>query len=362
MLNGGAGISRYIQELTLKLLALDKANQYVLFFNRLTPDLDQLYRPFGHDMVATGIGHYSLAEQIQLPFILRKYKLDLVHFPHFNVPLLYSKPFVVTIHDLTHTKFPGRKKSHIPHRIAYNLVLINAIKTAKKIIAVSQATKKEILEHFAGIPTDKIQVVYEGSSEFYSMTNKDDAMALLSKKFGLSKPFLLYVGVWRRYKNLPALAQAFDRLAEQFDYDLVLAGEPDPFYPEIQAQVMGIKHRDRIRALGRVSEVDLKNLYNAAALTVMPSLHEGFGLPLLESAARGTGVACSDIPTLREVMGQAAEYFDPTNLDNIVDVLAGLLSNPLRMEELANLALNRVKHFSWKQTAAETLNIYQSIQ
>jgi glycosyltransferase involved in cell wall biosynthesis len=185
-------------------------------------------------------------------------------------------------------------------------------------------------------------------------------MAQLQKKFGFTRPFLLYVGVWRRYKNLPMLAKAFDKLAEQFDYDLVLAGEPDPFYPEIKEQVMGIKHKDRIRAIGRVNDADLKNLYNAADLTVMPSLHEGFGLPLLESAACGTGVACSDIPTLREVMGQAAEYFDPTNLDNMTDVLSELLSNHTRLEELANLALNRVKHFSWKQAAAETIAIYNS--
>jgi glycosyltransferase involved in cell wall biosynthesis len=339
---------------------MDKTNQYVLFFNQLTPNLDQIYRPFGHEMVATGIGHYSIAEQIKLPFILKRYKLDLVHFPHFNVPLLYRKPFMVTIHDLTHTKFPGRKKSHILHRFAYNLVLINAIRAAKKIIAVSQSTKNEILEHFSSISADKIQVVYEGASEYYAMTNKDEAMAQLQKKFGFTRPFLLYVGVWRRYKNLPMLAKAFDKLAEQFDYDLVLAGEPDPFYPEIKEQVMGIKHKDRIRAIGRVNDADLKNLYNAADLTVMPSLHEGFGLPLLESAACGTGVACSDIPTLREVMGQAAEYFDPTNLDNMTDVLSELLSNHTRLEELANLALNRVKHFSWKQAAAETIAIYNS--
>src|SRR5690349_7764830 len=128
MLNEGSGISRYIQELTTKLLALDKTNQYVPFFNQLTPELDHVYRPFGHEMVATGIGHYSVAEQLRLPGILKKYNLDLVHFPHFNVPLFYRKPFIVTIHDLTHTRFPGKKKTHFIHRIAYNLILSNAIR------------------------------------------------------------------------------------------------------------------------------------------------------------------------------------------------------------------------------------------
>ncbi|HYE22474.1 MAG TPA: hypothetical protein VD998_02695, partial [Verrucomicrobiae bacterium] len=130
MLGGGAGISRYLQELSLQILKSDRRNQYVLIFRQITPQIDQLYRPFGHEMIATGIAHYSLMEQLYFPFILLKQKLDLMHFPHFNVPILYRKPFVVTIHDLTHTKYPGRKKARMIHRFAYNLILVNAIKSA----------------------------------------------------------------------------------------------------------------------------------------------------------------------------------------------------------------------------------------
>ncbi|MGE5297663.1 MAG: glycosyltransferase family 4 protein [Acidobacteriaceae bacterium] len=358
MAGGGAGISRYIESLASQILALDK-NKYVLFFNRLDSTLRSRFASFGAEMVETGIGHYTFDEQYKLPSILNKYDLDLVHFPHFNVPVLYRKPFVVTIHDLTHTRFPGRKKSRIIHRLAYNFILKKSIQRSKKIIAVSQSTKKEILEFFPRTPSEKIMPIYEGVAPGYRIMNKHEAFEKLSPNFQIKKPFLLYVGVWRRYKNLPALAQAFDLIAEKHGLDLVLAGAEDPYYPEIKEQILGIKNAHRVRILGRVSDEDLNLLYNAAELMVLPSFYEGFGLTVLEAAACGTPVACSDIPTLREVMGQAAEYFDPNNIENMADVLSGIIASPNRAEELANLGLSRVKHFSWKQAALETINVYK---
>lgn len=362
MLGGGSGISRYIGELTRQILTLDKSNEYVLFFNRLDDEIRAEYSSFGYRMIETGIRHYSWAEQIKLPGILRKEKLDLVHFPHFNVPLLYTGKFVVTIHDLTHTLFPGKKKTHFVSRAAYNLSILNAVKRAKKIIAVSQSTKNEIKEYF-GTPDGKIQVVYEGFKDLYKVIDRDEAYKKIAGKFGLTRPFLLYVGVWRRYKNLPALAKVFDRLVDAGnDLDLVLAGEPDPFYPEIKEQVTSGKHKDRVRSLGRVTDEDLMYLYNACRMFVLPSLAEGFGLTALEAGACGAPIACSDIPTLREVMGQGAEFFDPNNEDNMFDILTGTINNFQKLEDLANAALSRSKHFSWKQAAEETIKIYGSVK
>ena len=358
MASGGSGIGRYITELSHEILKQDKANRYVLFFHDAAASQD--YLQYGHKIVITGIPHYSLAEQLNLPKILNKENLDLVHFPHFNVPLFYRKPYVVTIHDLTHTLFPGRKKSHMVHRLAYRIIFRKAIARAKKVIAVSQATKQDILNHFK-VPAEKITVVYEGFKATYSMMDKQEAFEKISNRFGITKPYILYVGEWRRYKNLPLLAQAFDKLrAQGLDLQLVLAGKPDPNYPEIKDKVFGIKNVNELVAPGRVTDDELKLLYNAATLFVLPSLIEGFGLPPLEAAACGTPSALADIPALREVMGQGAEFFDPNNLDNMTDVLANLLSNPNRLEELANLALNRARHFSWKQAAIETINVYEN--
>lgn len=362
MLKGGSGISRYIKELSVSVLSQDKSNQYVLFFKDLDTETRSEYEKFGHEMVETGIGHYTLAEQLKLPGILKSYKLDLVHFPHFNVPIWYNKPFVVTIHDLTHTRYPGKKKSRIFHRLAYNAVLAAAIKKSSRIIAVSESTKKEILEFF-GVDSQKIQVVYEGANAIYGVMDKDLAFEQASNRFGITKPFILYVGVWRRYKNLPNLALAFDRLVESgINAELVLAGEEDPFYPEIKEQIYRIKNKDRVKALGRVSDEELNFLYNASNLFCLPSLHEGFGLTALEAAACGTPVVCSDIPTLREVMGQAAEYFDPHNPDNMADIMKEVVSNEHRGHELANLALSRVRHFSWEKAGQESLKVYESIK
>lgn len=359
MISGGAGISRYVTELSVSILSQDKRNQYVLFFNKLDDKTREVFAAFGHKMIETGIGHYSWQEQLKLPAILNREALDLIHFPHFNVPLLYRRPFVVTIHDLTHTRFPGRKKSRVLHRLAYNLVLKNAINRSRKIIAVSESTKKEILENFR-VPEGRIEVVYEGAAGSYGMIDKEQAFTQVSNRFGIRKPYILYVGVWRRYKNLPRLAQAYDRLAEAGrDFDLVLAGEPDPFYPEIKEQVYAVRHKDRIRAVGRVTDQELNLLYNAAAMFVLPSLYEGFGLTALEAAACGIPIVCSDIPALREVMGAGADYFDAENIENMADVMLRVLDDPKRAEELANLALGRIRHFSWKQAGLATINFYE---
>ena len=361
MIDGGAGISRYVEELFLSVLKKDRQNKYVLFFNVISPRSKELFGKFKHEMVETKIRHYSYAEQIYLPGIINKYNLDLVHFPHFNVPLFYRKPFIVTIHDLTHTRFPGRKKSHMLHRLAYNLVLTNAIKSSKKIIAVSESTKKEILE-FYKISAEKIQVIYEGASQKYSLMSKDEALSKIASKFNITKPFILYAGVWRRYKNLPFLAAVFDKLKEKgLNIQFVLAGSPDPFYPEIKNQVMSAKFKQDLRPLGYVSDEDLNYLYNSATLFVLPSFAEGFGLIALEAAACGTPIACSDIPTLREIMGSAAEYFDPHNLENATDVISGLLNNPTRMEDLANAGLRRIRNYSWEKAGEETIQLYENV-
>ena len=357
MLGGGSGIDRYITELSHEILKQDKTNKYVLFFRNA--DKSANYTQYGQKIVIANIPHYSLAEQIKLPAILKREKLDLVHFPHFNVPIFYKRPFVVTIHDLTHTLFPGRKKLHFFHRFAYRLVFANAIRNSRRIIAVSQSTKNQIIDFFSVDP-HKISVVYEGFSSTYQMTDKQEAFEQISKKFGLTKPFILYVGVWRRYKNLPMLAKAFEQLRDRgHQIQLVLAGEADKNYPEIQEQIFSIKYKQDIKAVGRVSDADLKLLYNAARLFILPSLAEGFGLTSLEAAACGVPVACSDIPTLREIMGQGAEYFDPTNLVNMTETIDNLIKNDIRLEELANLGLSRSKHFSWKSAATETVAAYQ---
>jgi glycosyltransferase involved in cell wall biosynthesis len=361
MSDGGSGIGRYITELSHQILSMDKTNEYVLFFR--DESQSEKYKEYGHKVVITGIEHYTFAEQWKLPSIMQKEHLDVVHFPHFNVPIFYRGKFVVTIHDLTHTLIPGKKKSHFIHRLAYHWVFWNAVKSAHRIIAVSEATKKALLDYYHylnhDIYHDKIQVVYEGFNEKYKMMDKLEAFAQVSNSFGVTKPYILYVGDWRRYKNLTQLANAFDKLIDQgLDLEWVLVGKKDPFYPEIEEQIFSIKHKDRIKALGRISDEDLKAVYNGALLFVLPSSMEGFGLTLLEAAACGVPIACSDIPSLREVAGQGAEYFDPNNLQNMIEVIKNLVTNERRLEELANLALSRSKHFSWKKAAEETLEVY----
>lgn len=312
-------------------------------------------------MIKSQTKYYSFEEQTKFVWELKKLKLDVVHFPSFNVPMFYSRKFVVTIHDIIHHLYPGKKKSRWFHRLAYRLVINSAIKRASKIIAVSEATKDDVRKTFKIDPL-KISVIYEGVEERYGEKITNAKLQVIKEKYGITKPYILFVGVWRQYKNLERLALAFDILKEKgFDYQLVMAGKVDPFYPEIRQAVFGIKNNKDIKALGYVPDEDLPALYQSAKVFVLPSLVEGFGLIGLEAQASGVPAAVSDIPVLREVLGEGAVYFDPRNEDDMARTCHLVLDTESSVvKELVEQGRQNAKKFDWQQTARETLKIYQN--
>src|SRR3989344_6345829 len=220
MAGTGEGIGRYVAEVAERLTAMDKKNQYVLLFSdsKIAANfVSQLPRDqvanFQSGVVASK--YYSWGEQTKLILERRKLKLDLVHFPNFNVPIFYPGKFVITIHDIIHHYYPGKKKSRFFHRLAYKATIWTAVKRAAKIIAVSEATKGDLIREF-NIPDERVEVIYEGisASFFEHHDNMNDIQIL--QKYSITKPYILTVGVWRQYKNLPNLARAFDILREKY--------------------------------------------------------------------------------------------------------------------------------------------------
>lgn len=174
------------------------------------------------------------------------------------------------------------------------------------------------------------------------------------------KPYILFVGVWRQYKNLPRLARAFDILKERFpDLKLVLAGKIDPFYPEIKKEVMAARNVRDIKVMSFVPDEGLAALYKEAELLVLPSLTEGFGLIGVEAQSAGTPVAASDIPVLREVLGNGAIYFDPENEVDIAQKIQPVLADENYKAGLRERALENSRRFDWNITAKQTLEIYE---
>ncbi|MBU1992373.1 MAG: glycosyltransferase family 1 protein [Patescibacteria group bacterium] len=354
------GIGRYVLELTENLFKLDKQNEYVLFFNN--PEY-KYFKPPNERVkkVLVDAGHYSFAEQTTFLKKLNKEKLDLMHFTHFNAPLLYNKPFIVTIHDLTLTLFPGQKMTNFTHRMAYHAVIKHAVKKAKHVIAVSNNTKND-LGKFLKADTNKVSVVYEGiAPEFKPI--KGHKLELVRGKYDIQKPFLLYTGVFRSHKNLVNLVKAFAVIRKNYklDIQLVITGREDKYYPEVKNTIEQLGLQNEIVMPGLVPEEDLISLYSTATIYVFPSLYEGFGLPPLEAMQCGTPVVCSNASCMPEVCGDAVLFFNPNDLSDIAEKVHTLYKDKNLQKKLIKKGLEHVQKFSWEKMAKETLKLYNSV-
>ncbi len=358
---GFTGIGRYTYELVKHFTDLNAKlecpHELVFFFNR--KEYNEFEVGEHSKKVLVNAKHYSAAEQLKLPKQLRKEKCDVIHFPHFNVPLLYRKPFTVTIHDLTLSLFAGRKMRKWHHKLAYNLTIKSATKRAKKIVAVSEHTKKDIVKHLH-IPKEKIQVVYNGVDPKFKLIRELEKLTPTLKKYKIEKPFLLYTGVWRSHKNLPRLIEAFNilRKEKRLDIQLVITGKPDPLHPEVKEAVKNLQLEEDVIFTGIVSEEELIHLYNAASIFVFPSLYEGFGLPVLEAMSCGTPVAAANTSSIPEVCGKDnAVLFNPKNSQEIAESITMLYKNVEMQVALIERGIRRSSEFSWRKAAEEMFKI-----
>lgn len=355
------GIGRYEQELFPRILAMDTENKYFLFYNKKAVDFGSLevFKKFGNaTLVETSIRHYSLGEQTSFLKKLNDYNLDLVHFPNFNVPFLYKKPFVTTIHDMVHHKIGGAKKSHLLHFYAYKKVIENAGVKARKIITVSEVSKQDIAD-FLSVPKEKISVIYEGSS--LSSEVSEEQVNKVKKSYLLHKPYFLFVGVLERKKNLINLTRGFDYLIQKYkaDVDLVVVGKIDGNYPEIKHKALDIKHSDRVVFTGQVDDSELRALYKGAYAFTSASLHEGFGLPGVEALSFGLPLLVSNIAVFNEIYDNAAIYFNPLSPQDIGEKMNLLVRDSQFYRQIQEKSFNRSLEFDWNKAARETLEVYK---
>ncbi len=356
---GFTGIGRYVHELITNLFEIDNENEYVLFMNN--PEYENFKAPNRRvKKVLVNAAHYSFAEQTKFWWQLKKEKLDIMHFTHFNAPIFYRKPAVVTIHDLTLHFYPGKKMTSLHSRLAYQCVIKSVTRHAKKVIAVSENTKKDLVE-LTHVPEKNIKVVYEGVNREFKEVTDPLALKEIRQKYGIVKPFLLYTGVWRSHKNLVNLIKAFSYMKrdENFDGQLVITGKEDPLYTEVRSTIKDLELDGDIVFTGMIPDEELPAMYSAANIYVFPSLYEGFGLPPLESMACGTPVAASKASCIPEICGEGnAVFFDPYDPSDIADAAAKIWSNEALRAELSKKGKDRIKSFSWKTMAKEILDIY----
>lgn len=357
------GIGTYIRHLIRELILLKLEDSVVLF--GLVDDKDQIVPllPANWRFVACTVKWYSFSEQLGMIPMYNRENLDILHVPHFNVPILYTRPFVVTIHDLIHS-LPGQqgRTRHsglmsLVKQTGYELSIWNAIRRARQVMVPSQYVMKRIQERY-GQDACPLTVTYEAADPC-TILSSDKVIRILSD-VGVSKPYFFYIGNAHPHKNLQFLLRCFEQLHHKYpETQLVLAGHDDYFWPTLKKfAVYEHLHQDVVFA-GKVADDVRDALFKGALGYIHPSKSEGFGLPLLEAMSCGCPVLSSSASCLPEVGGDAALYFDPDSVDQCTACMEQLLTDHSLRGRLQLLGFKRAHMFSWKETAMQTYQIYK---
>ena len=346
------GIGRYIEELIKAMVIVAPENDYII----LHQTGEHIFKEnVCVKTVIADIPWYSAKEQIRLPQILESVDCDLVHFPHWNIPLAYRKPFVVTIHDLLLKHQPMSAKSSLqswPMRLikkaGYGAALNYALKGSKKVIVPTEFVKKDIVSFYPEIEK-KIMISGEGLSK-------------LPKPVEIEYNFdyLLYVGSAYPHKRVEDLLSAWMELQTIYpELHLVIAGEMDDFMSRIKSRAVDI-NLERVIFDDRVADDRLAALYNNARIFVFPSSFEGFGHPPLEALAQGCPVVCSDAGPMREVLGDdGVIYFKTGEVNGMINAVKTVVDNQNEYKNKALAVKNTLaEKFSWHKTAQKTLDVY----
>jgi len=366
----GTGLGKYTEKLILNLAKIDKKNEYFIFLRKENWQFLKLSSKNFHKILAN-VPWYTIQEQAKLPFIFAKSNIDLLHVPHFNAPFLYNGRLIITVHDLIHHQFEQESATTRNFfifklkRIGYKLIITNAIKKAAKIITPSNFVKSQIVKSFR-VDSSKIMVTYEAAEEEYFGQHQNSKLKTqnLLKRLNIKTPYIIYVGNAYPHKNLEKLLDAFELLTTNHSLPtahLVIVCPRDVFSERLNVEIAKRDLKSRVALCGYLESKDLKLLLDNAEAYVFPSLSEGFGIPGLNAMAANIPVVCSNIPTLKEVYGDAALYFDPNNPKDIASKIKKVFADSKTRSLLVERGEKLVRRYSWQKMARETLDVYESV-
>jgi glycosyltransferase involved in cell wall biosynthesis len=328
--------------------------EFVAFVNREGADLEL----DGTEVVRVGVSDSRkarrvLAEQRLFPRLMRGHGIDLLHSLGTWAPIRSRAVSVVTVHDVIYARFPETHPR--PTRMRRRALLPAVARSAERVITPSNAAAADINE-VLGVPRDRVDVIHHAGKPPGPATPESE----LRERLGLGDaPIVLCVSPRRPHKNTARLFAALARLERDPAPTLVMPGYPTRFDAALDTEAARLGIADRVRCPGWVSDEDLEGLYEAAACLVYPSQIEGFGIPVVEAMARGLPVACSNAPSLPEVAGDAARYFDPLDVPDIAAAIDELIGDANLRQRLAGLGRERAQLFSWEQTARHTAESYE---
>ncbi|MGI5841437.1 MAG: glycosyltransferase family 4 protein [Patescibacteria group bacterium] len=346
------GIGRYTKNLLLALSDLPDFSQYK-FSLLIYPELEsEIRKDLGNKftLIPTNIRHYSLKEQLILPFILYKYHPNLVHFTHFNKPILYLKKSVVTIHDLIKHFFKGSDTTtknpyfYWPKYFFYRLFTHLIIKT-NTIIVPSNYWRDYLIKTFK-LPPAQVTTTHEAVDPKFVTRNTPPETP---------NNYVIYTGNLYPHKNVTVILEALKKIP---DLNLkIISGRNafvDKFLKSIDRSI-----KPQVNLMGFVDDKEFHKVYSKALALVHPSFMEGFSLTGLEAMALKCPVISSNTSCLPEVYGNSVLYFDPANSDELVGQIKSLQNNDKLRRSLIRKGLNQLKKYSWQKTAQQTLKVYK---
>jgi glycosyltransferase involved in cell wall biosynthesis len=387
------GTEWYAFHIIKNLIALDRKNDYLLYLD-VDPSPELIAAVSHHSNVklkklSWPWSYFWTLGRLSLEMIFKR--PDVLFVPAHSLPLFRPKKTVTTIHDIafirecalykkkcvqtdsqgakrilnlfvrfiTRGRYSSNSLDHLVWSTAY------ALKKAQTIIAVSEFTKSEILEVYSRRYENKIKVVHNAyDQDIYKVIENDNLKAQVLDKYNLNVPFFLYVGRLEKKKNTPALVEAFALFKEAYpesSMKLLMIGNAGFGYDEVKYVIEEYNLENSVLMPGWAEEADLPIIFNSAFAFVFPTLHEGFGIPVLQAMACQTPTLISDITVLREIAAKAAFYFNPRDKDDIFKAMSLIYRDEKLRRELTKKGLERAALFSWQKSAQKTLEIIESL-
>lgn len=338
-------------------LSLRTNHQYLLI---MPPDAaDLIDDPAdGVEKLISSAAYYSLREQIELPRILRQHKVNLLHSPHFLLPLICPCTAIVTIHDAIYLACREDLPSWIA-RLYYRVMMNAAVRLAQRVITDSEFSKQDLVRHLGADP-GKIEVIYPSVGREFKPTKDPAVLHTVRQKYGIERDYVLYAGIYKPRKNHAGLLRAFQQfLALGGEADLVIAGPLKEGELQLRRLANELGFSARLKLPGFVNDNELRALYSGARLYACPSLYEGFGFTVLEAMACGTPVVCSAETSLPEVAGDAAYYANARVPAEFGNALWRVFTDDGVRTALIEKGFENLKRFSWERAAVQTLAVYE---
>jgi glycosyltransferase involved in cell wall biosynthesis len=352
---GNPGIGRYMKCLAESVITQAPEHEYLLI---LPPGRESMVNAPAAEKIFPPGRYYSFREQIELPRILRRHEVDLLHSPHFLLPLLCPCPTVATIHDVIYLACPQDLPSSAG-RLYYRTMMHACSRMATRIMTDSVHSRDEIVRYLRVDPK-RIEVVYPGVDPGFGQITEAGRLETVRDRYRIDRDYILCVGIYKPRKNHAGLLRAFRRFLDFGQRaQLVIAGPMAEGEAALRCLAADLGLTGDVIFTGFVEEADLRALYSAARVYACPSFYEGFGFTVLEAMASGTPVVCSSATSLPEVAGLAALYFDPYKPEGMARALYSVFSDESLRTSLIELGRQNLHRFNWADTARQTLQVYR---